>query len=132
MDSSSIDLPGSEIEAIRVSENQVAIRFSKAYIIQTMSGSVERTRWYQSGELVFEGATIDGEYPAEALICVGGDVGENIYTYRDMIPIPFKSQGRAFCDLRFEGSELHLKVEANAVELKMEDRPHYIEHIRQQ
>ncbi|HHH38147.1 MAG TPA: hypothetical protein ENK50_01050 [Sedimenticola sp.] len=130
MDSSSIDLPGSEVESISVDGGRVVVRFSRAYIIKTMSGSVERTRWWQAGALVFEGAEVEGEPPACPCVCEGGDVGENVYTYRDMIPIPLKSRGRAHCDLRFRDSDRHLRVTAEGVALQMEDRPHYIEHLR--
>ncbi len=130
MDSSSIDLVGSEIERIRVTDDQVVIHFSRAKLIKTMSGSVERTLWYQPGTLTFDGAEVEGDYPQGELNCCGGDVGENIYTYRDMIPIPFKSAGRVYCDLRFDGTDCHLKVEGSAVNLVMQDRPHYIDHIR--
>ncbi len=130
MDTSSIDLPGCEVENIRIEGDRVILRFSRAYIIKTMTGSVERTRWYQSGELVFTGAAAEGDLPECPCVCAGGDVGENIYTYRDMIPIPLKSRGRAHCDLRFKGTERRLLVQGEGVELVMEDRPYYIEHIR--
>jgi hypothetical protein len=129
MDSSSIDLPGSEVESIQLDGERLVVRFSRAYIIQTMTGSQQRTRWYQAGELVFRGATVEGDLPQCPCVCVGGDVGENIYTYRDMLPLPLKSSGLASCKLRFEGSDQLLLVEADGVELVMEDRPRYIEHI---
>ena len=56
MDSSSINLFGSEVERIDVEGDKVSLRFSRAYIEKTMTGSVERTRWWQAGALVFEGA----------------------------------------------------------------------------
>lgn len=130
MDSSSIDLPGCEVESIDIEENRISLRFSKAYIIRTMTGSAERTRWWQKGSLVFEGASAVGELPPMPAVCAGGDIGENIYTYRDMIPIPLQSRGQAHCDLRFEGMDLRLRVRAEAVHLDMYDRPYYIEHIR--
>ena len=130
MDSSSIDLPGSEIESIRQEGGRVIVRFSRAYIVKTMTGSAERTRWWQAGELVFEGAELLEGAPECPCVCDGGDVGENVYTYRDMIPVPLKSRGRAHCDLRFRGTEARLRVEAEGVELVMEDRPYYIEHIK--
>ena len=129
MDISSIDLPGCEVESIRHDGEQVILRFSRAYIIKTMTGSVERTRWYQSGDLIFEQAEVEGDLPTCPCICAGGDVGENIYTYRDMIPLPLESQGRAHCDLRFENGG-RLRVQAAGVRLVMEDRPYYIEHLR--
>lgn len=130
MDTSSIDLSGSEIESISHVDDRVIVRFSRAYIIKTMSGSVERTRWWQPGVLSFGGAQVEGETPSCPCICDGGDVGENVYTYRDMIPIPLVSRGRAHCDLRFKNTEIRLRVQAESVELSMEERPYYIEHVK--
>lgn len=129
MDSSSIELPGSEIESVTVKNGALTVRFSRAYIIKTMTGSVERTRWWQAGDLVFSNAEIEGSLPAGSMICAGGDVGENVYTYRDMIPIPLASRGRAWCKLRLAG---HAPVIATAdgVRLVLEAVSHYLEHIR--
>lgn len=129
MDSSNIQLKGSEIENIEVEGSSVKIFFSRAIIIKTMTGSVEKTKWSQAGYLVFEDAELLGEVKLPA-VCAGGDVGENVYTYRDMIPVPLDSRGRAHCDLYFEGSDDHLKVEAGSVRLEMLAVPKYIEHIR--
>ena len=130
MDNSSIDLPGSEIESIDLTDDRIIVRFSRAYITKTMSGSAEHTRWWQSGELIFSGAEVEGEIPSCPCVCDGGDVGENVYTYRDMIPIPLVSSGRAHCDLRFRGSAIRLRIQGEGVELVMRDRPYYIEHIK--
>jgi len=130
MDSSSIDLPGCEVASIDIEGNRISLRFSKAYIIKTMTGSAERTQWWQAGSLVFEGASVEGALPPTPAVCSGGDIGENIYTYRDMIPIPLQSRGQAHCDLRFEGTDLRLRIRAEAVHLDMYDRPYYIKHIR--
>jgi hypothetical protein len=132
MDSTTIDLPGSEIESIALQDDQLVIRFSRAYLTKTMSGSEERTRWWQAGTLVFEAAEFENELPECPCICDGGDVGENVYTYRDMIPLPLESRGRAHCALKLQGVEMPLIVQASGVKLVMEDRPHYIEHIRKQ
>ncbi len=130
MEISSIELNGSEVERVGFEGEDLVLRFSRAYIIKTMSGTEERTKWWQSGDLVFEQAVVEGEMPTFPAICCGGDVGENIYTYRDMIQIPLQEEGRAHCDLRFEGTEDRLKVQAARVRLRMEDRPRYIEHIK--
>ena len=130
MDSSSIELPGAEVSEIRVTGDEVAVCFSRAIIIKTMSGSRERTRWWQAGELVFGGAELDGEPPQGVLVCDGGDVGENVYTYRDMIPVPLESRGSAHCDLRFIGTDQRLQLRAESVSLRLADRPRYIEHIK--
>ncbi len=130
MEISSIELPGSEIESIGFEGDDLILRFSRAYIIKTMSGTEERTKWWQAGDLVFEQAEVEGDLPSCPTICSGGDVGENIYTYRDMIQIPLQEEGPAHCNLRFEDTEDRLQVRALRVRLKMQDRPRYIEHIK--
>lgn len=130
MEISSIELSGSEVERIGFEGDDLILRFSKAYIIKTISGSEERTKWWQAGDLVFEQAVVEGDIPTCPAVCAGGDVGENIYTYRDMIQIPLQEQGQAHCNLKFKGSEDRLKVQAARVLLRMQDRPRYIEHIK--
>jgi hypothetical protein len=131
MDSTTIDLPGSEIESITLEDGKLRVRFSRAYLIKTMSGSEESTRWWQTGELVFEEAEVEGELPQCPCVCAGGDVGENVYTYRDMLPLPLESHGRAHCALKLKDQPAMLKAVAVGVRLVMDDRPQYIEHIRE-
>jgi hypothetical protein len=130
MDSSTIELPGSRIQSVAVDGDLVRIRFEPAYIVKTLTGSTERTRWWQNGELVLAGARFEADLPPLPATCAGGDVGENVYTYRDMIPVPLRSRGHVRCDLRVEASEARIRVTAEAVELRMEDAPKYIEHVR--
>jgi hypothetical protein len=129
MDSSTIDLPNSEIESVVFANGRLTISFSRVIIIKTMSGSSERTRWYQAGELIFEEAELETALPVCPCVCDGGDVGENVYTYRDMIPLPLDSHGRARCDLKIQGQGT-LQAWAEGVKLVMKDRPRYIEHLR--
>jgi hypothetical protein len=130
MDSSSIDLPGSEVESITLADGRLCVRFSRAYIVKTMTGSPERTRWWQAGALIMDGADADGALPKGPLVCAGGDVQENVYTYRDMIPIPLDSRGRTRCEMRFHDTATPLIVKAETLRLEMIDVPKYIEHIR--
>lgn len=130
MDSSSIELKGSEIEAIDYDGDRLEIRFARAYLVKSMTGSAERTRWWQAGSLVIEGAEVAERPPQGPLVCAGGDLDENIYTYRDMIPIPFESRGHIGCELYFEGTESRLRVTGTSARLTMLDIPKYIEHLR--
>ncbi len=130
MDSTSIELVGSQIASLSVEGDSVRLRFEPAYLIKTMTGSVEKTRWRQNGDLVFENARVLEEAPPLPAVCAGGDVGENIYTYRDMIPLPLESRGRAHCRLKVEGSERLIAIDGEAIRLDMEETPRYIEHIR--
>lgn len=131
MDLTSIELPGSRITDIRLVDDEVRIRFEPAYLIKTMTGSEERTKWRQNIELIFEnGELLEGGALNLPGICHGGDVGENIYTYRDMIPVPLESRGQAHCDLEMEGGVARVRVQAQGVRLVCEGMPKYIEHLR--
>ena len=130
MDSSSIDLPGCEIEFIVLEAGVLKVHFSRAYIVKTMTGSVERTKWWQAGDLIIEGAKVEGDIPAGPLVAVGGDVGENVYTYRDMIPLPLKSRGVVRCDLKFEDTESRLLATGESITMNMLGVAKYIEHLR--
>jgi hypothetical protein len=130
MDSSSIELPGSQIASIRVEGDRLRIHFSRAYIVKTMTGSEERTRWWQAGELVLDGVDVGSDLPSGPLVCAGGDIDDNVFTYRDMIPLPLDSRGRTGCDLRFRDTDTRLKVTARAIRLEMSEVPRYIEHVR--
>lgn len=134
MDSASIELPGSEITAIWLGDDgTLRIVFSKALIIKTMTGSSERTRWWQAGALVLEKATVEEDsqdLPCEPMVCVGGDIEDNVFTYRDMIPLPLASRGRVGCDLGFHDSTYRLRARGSAIRLEMVEVAKYIEHIR--
>lgn len=130
MDSSSIELPGSEIETIGYQNGSLCVRFSRAKIVKTMTGSQESTRWWQAGDLVIEGARLGGKLPDGPLVCDGGDVDDNVFTYRDMIPVPLESRGRTGCELRFRGTDVRLAATGKTLRLEMVGVPKYIEHVR--
>jgi hypothetical protein len=130
VDSSNIELAGSEIAGITLENQVLRVQFSRAYIIKTMTGSVERTRWWQAGDLVLEGVELTGEVPSGPLVCAGGEVGENIYTYVDMIPIPLNSRGHSECLLRFAGTDREFQARGRAIRLELREVPKYIEHLR--
>ncbi|AFL74711.1 hypothetical protein [Thiocystis violascens] len=130
MDSTSIELKGAEISSIDLDQGCLRMRIARASLIKTLTGSTERTRWWQAGVLRMDDAVLSSPLPIGPLVCAGGDLDENIYTYRDMIPIPLASRGYIRCELRFEGAALPFVVTASAVELEMKGTPKYLEHLR--
>ena len=130
MDASNIELPGCEVDSLAYRDGELRIHFSRAYILKTQTGSVERTRWWQAGDLVIQGLDAPPELPSGPLTAAGGDLYDNIYTYRDMIPIPLETGGRVGCKLRFEGIEAPVEAWGSRMFLEMEATPRYIEHIR--
>lgn len=127
---SSIQLPGLEIDRIEHTGNELRIGFSRAYIIKTITGSKECSLWWQAAWLILEDAHVDKPIPMGRLICSGGEVGENIYTYRDMIPIPLQSRGRTHCNFGFQGRSDRLIAYGQGIRLELIDVPKYIEHLR--
>ncbi|MBK1629563.1 hypothetical protein CKO31_02170 [Thiohalocapsa halophila] len=130
MDSSSIQLADSHIDSIEHTAERLRIHFSRAVIIKTMTGSAEKTLWWQSGDLLLDAPELDGPVPEGPLACAGGDIDDNIYTYRDMIPLPLSSRGAIRVELHFQGEAPDLVASGSAIELKMHDVPKYQRHIR--
>ena len=130
MDSSSIQLPDTEIAGVNLSEGQLRVHLARAYLVKTMTGSDEKTQWWQAGDLVLDEAEVHGALPDGPALCAGGDVEENVYVYRDMIPVPLDSRGRCRCDLALKDSAQRITADGTAVRLEMRDVPKYIRHIR--
>ncbi|KAA6187273.1 hypothetical protein F2Q65_01720 [Thiohalocapsa marina] len=130
MDSSSIQLPGSEIAGASLQDGTLRVEFARAYIVKTMTGSAERTLWWQAGTLIIDDAEAEQPVPEGPGICDGGDVDENVYTYRNMIPVPLESRGHVRCDLRLRDSDQRIVASGRAVRLQMRDVAKYIRHIR--
>lgn len=134
MDSSSIHLSGSKISGIRLIEGTLRITFSHAKVIKTMTGSAEKTLWSQAGELELRNVELLAPLPEQdqgaEFVCEGGDIDENIYTYRDMIPVPLDSRGHCRCNLKLRETDAVISAEAETIRLIMEATPKYIEHIR--
>jgi hypothetical protein len=130
VDSLSLTLTNCEIAAIEMEHDCLRLRIARADLIKTLTGSAERTRWWQAGELVLEQAVLESPVPEGAVICTGGDIDDNIYTYRDMVPIPFASRGHIRCQLQFAGSAAPFIASGSAVQLTLHGSPKYIEHLR--
>jgi hypothetical protein len=130
METSSIELPGAQIERIELAGGRLRLHLPRVHIVKTMTGSAERTRWWQAGDLVIDGAELLSPLPEAPAVCAGGDIDDNLYTYRDMIPIPLSTRGRVGCDLRLAGSDQHIRVRGEALHLDMEGIAKYIQHIR--
>lgn len=130
MDSRHIDLTQSTIAEIASDASSLRIRIDPAIIIESMTGSVERTKWKQRIDLILSAVTQQPTLVDTPTACLGGDVDDNIYTYRDMIPLPLSSRGHVALRLKVEGAPELLEAEGEALELKAHDSPSYIEHLR--
>lgn len=130
MDSSSIQLADSEISSVEHTPGRLCIHFSRAVIIKTMTGSAEKTLWFQAGDLLLDDPDIEGDLPAGPLHCAGGDIDDNVYTYRDMIPLPLESRGAIRVALKMQGGAPSIIAAGTGIRLEMHDTPKYQRHIR--
>ncbi|MGB5833201.1 MAG: hypothetical protein WBG92_14575 [Thiohalocapsa sp.] len=129
MEHSSIQLSGSQIEQISLDAGRLRVSFSRAYIVKTMTGSVEKTLWWQAGALVLEGAEAERPLPSTPAICDGGDVEDNVYIYRDMIPVPLDSRGYTGCDLGLRNTDERIVAKGETMRLELAGSPKYIRHF---
>lgn len=130
MDSSSIELPGSEIADVSLWDGELRILFSRAYVLKTMTGSAEQTRWWQAGTLVLTDAQMEAPLPTCPGVCAGGDVEQGVYVYRDMIPIPLAGGASGRVALRLRDRDAGIVAHGRGIRLDLEDVPKYIGHIR--
>jgi hypothetical protein len=131
MDSRSIQIADSELSEIKLTEQTLVLKFCRLYIIETMTGAKERVLWWQKGELIVGQAHLVQPLPTTPppYICTTGDIDDNIYTYRDMIPIPLNTKGQIRCQLQFQNHTELLCVRAGTLTLVLHDQPHYLRHM---
>lgn len=131
MDASSIQIEGTEVSGITLEGACFRLHFSRALIVKTMTGSVEATRWWQAGDLVIDGVEqVEGGPCGGPALCERGEIDDNQYTYRNMIPIPLHSAGRIRLELYLRGQSRPLIVLGSSILLDLRDKPKYIEHLR--
>jgi len=76
--------------------------------------------------------SLDGELPACPCEISGGDITNNIYTYRDHapLPLPINWRGDVRCVLKPAGSEVAFSISGAAMQLEQIETPRYIRHIK--
>ncbi len=109
--------------------DQVILEFSKAILVKTMDGAVDKTQWRQAGNVTVENAEIEGELSATACVVETADLIDNSYIYRDMVQLPFRTKGSVGFEVKFKGSNATLVVMGEQIELTLYDIPKYIKHI---
>ena len=126
---SSLQLPGAQLERIERKVDEITLHFSQVQLIQVMEGAFQDSLWNQACELVIRNITIDGELPDCPCEIQGGDMTNNIYTYRDHAPLPIDWKGSEGCKLTVAGGGTVLTIDGTAMQMKMLDHPRYVRHI---
>ena len=126
---SSLQIPGARLERIERSDNEITLHFSLVHLVQVMEGAFQDSLWKQACNLVIRNVEINGELPECPCEIQGGDMLNNIYTYRDHAPLPIDWNGSVGCRFTVAGSGAVFSIDGTVMQVKMIDHPRYIRHI---
>lgn len=127
-----LSLPHAQVERIERDGDIVRIHLSEFFSYVSLSGSSERTQWRQAGILVLDDAQVEDGLPDGPVALAGGDVHDNTYTYRDLVPLPLDARGRVGCTLRIEGRDEALVLQCTRLRLETLGERRYVAHVRDQ
>jgi hypothetical protein len=126
---SSLQIPGAQLDRIERGDDTVILHFSLVHLVQVMEGAFQDSLWKQAGDLVIRNVEINGELPQCPCELLGGDMINNIYTYRDHAPLPIDWNGSIGCKFTVAGSGAVFTIDGTAMQMEMIDHPRYISHI---
>ena len=125
-----LQLPGAQLESIEQVDNDIILHFSEVQLIQEMEGAIEDSLWTQAVDLTIRDATLAGPLPECPCIIKGGDMIDNIFTYRDHAPLPINWRGEVRCIFTVEGSDTGFSIAGEAMQLEQIEHPRYIRHMK--
>ena len=124
-----LQLPGAQLQSIKHDADDITLHFSLVNLVQEMEGTIEDSLWTQQVNLGIKGAVTDGELPDCPCEISGGDMTDNIYTYRDHAPLPINWKGGVACTFKTAGAS-GFSIEGESMQLEQIGHPRYIKHIK--
>jgi hypothetical protein len=125
-----LQLPGALLESIDRTDDSVTLHFSQVHLLQEMEGAIEDSLWTQAVNLTIKGVRITGDLPDCPCEISGGDLTDNIFTYRDHAPLPIDWRGEICCKLTVAGNGETVTLDGESMQLEQIALPRYIRHIR--
>jgi hypothetical protein len=125
----SLQLPGAQLERIERDDDAITLHFSLVYLVQVMEGAFQDSLWRQACKLIIRNVEIDGDLPQCPCEIQGGDMINNIYTYRDHAPLPIDWRGSVGCRFTLAGGGAVFSIDGTAMQAQMIDHPRYLKHI---
>ena len=125
-----LQLPQARLESIDRDADTVTLHFSQVYLVQDMENAFEDSLWTQAVNLTIRDVLIDGDLPECPCDISGGDITNNIYTYRDHSPLPINWRGDVRCSLMIAGSDAAFSISGNTMQLEQIETPRYIRHLK--
>ena len=125
-----LQLPGAQLESIDQVDDSYTLHFSQVQLLQEMEGAIEDSLWTQAVNLTIKGTCITGDLPVCPCEISGGDLTDDIFTYRDHAPMPINWRGEVRCKLTVASNGELFAIDGDAMQLEQIDHPRYIKHIK--
>jgi hypothetical protein len=125
-----LQLPDARLESIDRDAETITLRFSEVQLVQEMENAFDDSLWTQAVNLSIGGYRLEGELPDCPCGISGGDIVNNIYTYRDHAPLPINWRGDVRCTLKVAGSDSVVSIAGESMQLEQIETPRYIRHIK--
>jgi hypothetical protein len=125
-----LQLPGAQLASIEHGEDEMTLHFSQVELLQEMENAIEDSLWTQAIDMTLKGIVIEGELPACPCEITGGDLVDNIFTYRHHAPLPISWRGEVACKLTVAGSDTGVTISADTLTVRQIDHPRYIKHVK--
>jgi len=126
---SSLQIPGAQLERIEQGDDAITLHFSQVHLVQVMEDTFQDSLWKQACYLIIRNMEIGGELPQCPCELQGGDMTDNIYTYRDHAPLPIDWNGSVGCKFTVADSGAVFSIDGTAMQMNMIDHPRYIRHV---
>jgi hypothetical protein len=127
-----LQLPGARLESIEQGDNEITLHFSQFHIVQEMENAFEDSLWTQDCNLRLRNIEISGDLPDCPCEIEGGDLINNIFTYRDHAPLPVDWRGQTGCRFTVAGSDTGFSINAEYLEVERLGHPRYLRHIKKE
>jgi len=125
-----LQLHGAQLASIEQGEDDITLHFSQVQLVQEMENAIEDSLWTQAIDLSLQGIEIEGELPQCPCEVTGGDLTDNIFTYRDHAPLPISWRGAVACKLCVAGSDACFTISGESLKVDQIAHPRYIKHIK--
>ena len=125
-----LQLPGAQLASIDQGEDEITLHFSQVQLVQEMENAIEDSLWTQAIDLTIKEIELEGELPVCPCEITGGDLIDNIFTYRDHAPLPINWQGEVSCKLIVAGNDTGFTISGANISVNQIDNPRYIKHVK--
>jgi len=122
------EFAGSQIVSIKREGDDLVLQLEPFFLLKSLAGSIDQTRWQQHGKLLIKNATIAGGIDLTGIIS-SGQLTHNAFIFRDEVPMPVSVQGEISLRLNMNNGEDELVIDCDQLELQPRDLEKYVAHI---